>query len=69
MKKKESASFSCSKEFLEQLDQRASALGMSRTQYITQLIRQDLAAAAAGKTFQVAEDHGPFYGERKVSNG
>lgn len=35
--------FSCSPELLKLLDDRAGSLGMKRSEYIVQLIRQDLA--------------------------
>ena len=34
--------FSCSEEFLKIVDGRASSLGMNRSQYIVQVLRQDL---------------------------
>ena len=34
--------FSCQKEFLAMVDRRAASLGMNRTAYIIQLLRQDL---------------------------
>lgn len=34
--------FSCQKQFLDQVDQRAASLGMNRSAYIVQVLRQDL---------------------------
>ena len=34
--------FSCSREFLTQVDRRAASLGMTRSAYIVQLLRQDI---------------------------
>lgn len=34
--------FSCKKEFLDLVDKRAAALGMNRSAYIVQLLRQDI---------------------------
>jgi len=59
MRKKFSASFSCSTEFLAQLEARAESLGMTRSQYLTQLIRRDLDEAASGAEFRIAEDTKP----------
>lgn len=44
MKKKDSASFSCTKEMLAKIDQRAESLGLSRSAYLAQLVRKDLEA-------------------------
>lgn len=34
--------FSCQAEFLQKIDKRARSLGLSRSGYITQVLRQDL---------------------------
>ena len=34
--------FSCQADFLKKIDQRARSLGMTRSQYIVQVLRQDL---------------------------
>jgi len=47
MKKKSSASFSCTPEMLKDIDARAESLGLSRSTYLTQLIRRDLDSAGA----------------------
>jgi hypothetical protein len=58
-------SFSCAPEFLQLIDARAKTLGMSRTQYISQLIRRDLEHAARGESFTLAEDAAPIYQAEK----
>ena len=36
------SAFSCTREFLDMVDARAKSLGMNRSQYIVQVLRQDL---------------------------
>jgi hypothetical protein len=36
------SAFSCPKEFLAMVDQRAASLGMTRSAYIVQVLRQDI---------------------------
>jgi hypothetical protein len=57
--------FSCDEKFLKLIDERAASLGMKRSQYIVQVLRQELLTGAPNLNI-VAEAH-PGFGKQAGS--
>jgi len=59
--------FSCSQDFLELVDQRAESLGMTRSQYIVQVIRQDLLTGQ--RNLSIVAEQAAVYGGKITNSG
>lgn len=47
--------FSCQRQFLAQVDQRADSLGMTRSAYIVQVLRQDILSGRPNLNIQAGQ--------------
>ena len=55
--------FSVTKELLEKIDARAEALGLSRSAYIVQIVRRDLASGSS--SLRIVAEEKSEYGTKK----
>ena len=59
--------FSVTRELLEKIDARAEALGLSRSAYIVQIVRKDLASGSSG--LRIVAEKKAEYGTKKKKRG
>ena len=63
--KRIACAFSVTQEFLDKIDVRAQSLGMSRSAYMVQVLRNDLLTDSS--SFKVAMERGATYGKKKAT--